>query len=324
MGGVGLIEFVEDVGQVLLRHPRPLVAHADQHPSFLFPGADRDDAARGAEFDRVVQQVGPHLGQQALVAVVEDDGQLHRQPAVFGRPFGLQLHDGAADLLVQPEGPPLQGAAAVLDLGQGEDVAHQIGQTARVFEDALHAVVPLLLAQAGVLQQHGIAFDGGDGGLEFVGHVGHEIVAQGLDAGQVLHHGVEVLAGLPDLVDLGVRIHPHAEIAPGHLLRGLGQAQHGLEDAAADIGGKQGAHQDADHTDDDDGQVVQVHHHAGADQQQAEAAHQHHGDEEDVEDDDRIVEPQGHLAVAQVGQAQFFVRSLTHGCAPVCSLRRGW
>ena len=162
---------------------------------------------------------------QALRADVFDFLQIHVELDVLAGPLGLQQHHRLTDLLVQPVlgggGPD----GLVVHPGDQQNVPHQGGQTAGVEQNPLH-VARLLLGGGAALEQHGVALDGVDGGLELVGYVGDEVALQGFGGGQSLHHQVEALVAVADLRDAAFRLKLHGEVPLGYALHGAAEAHH--------------------------------------------------------------------------------------------------
>ena len=83
---------------------------------------------------------------------------------------------------------------------------------------------PLLIRGDGAVQNPlGKAGDGGHGGLELVGDVGHKLAALALGLGQRVGHGVEGGGQLPNLVGaVGVLGDPGVHLPVGKLVGGAG------------------------------------------------------------------------------------------------------
>ena len=157
--GVGLHELFED-------HPLLVRRDADAGVGDLEPQGDRlaarllhahpqGDLAPLGELDRVRQQVGQHLPQQAGVAeqrvrrVVGDVAAHGDRPAV--QPGRERLHQ-VAEALAQPERSALALQLVRLHLREVEDVVDDVQQRLRRFADGPQVVV-LDRRQAGVVEQ---------------------------------------------------------------------------------------------------------------------------------------------------------------------------
>ncbi|MNC58874.1 hypothetical protein D3C75_1086370 [compost metagenome] len=60
--------------------------------------------------------------------------------------------------------------------------------------------VMLCFAETVFLQKGGIPLDRRYRRFEFVGHIDHKIIAEGLDAAQFLNHNIEVMSGVANFV----------------------------------------------------------------------------------------------------------------------------
>src|SRR5215208_8195603 len=60
-GGIGPVEALEDVGQLVLRDPNPRIRDRQRHAAVFFPHTDRDVPAVRRVLDRVVQENGSDL-----------------------------------------------------------------------------------------------------------------------------------------------------------------------------------------------------------------------------------------------------------------------
>ena len=162
---------------------------------------------------------------QALRADVFDFLQIHVELDVLAGPLGLQKHHRLTDLLIQPVlgggGPD----GLVVHPGDQQNVPHQGGEAAGVEQDPLH-IARLLLRGGAALEQHGIALDGVDGGLELMGHVGDKVALKGFGGGQGLYHQVEALVAVADLGNAALGLQLHGEIPLGHPLHGPAEAHH--------------------------------------------------------------------------------------------------
>ena len=255
-GAVGLVEAVEHQGDLLRGNGVSVVA--DGHVGLPRPGHHRDaqGGLRVGELDGVVQQVVAHLSDGVGVAphlhrVVGKLG-VHVQVPVVD--LGLQAHQhpehdlGDVELLLG--GDPLAG----LETAQVQHLAHQPGEPPGLGGDDLQVFLLPLGGDGTVQNAVGKAGDGGHGGLEFVGDVGHKFAALGLGLGDGVGHGVEGLGQLPHLVAPAVAVHPGvvlpvAELPHrlGHILEGSGHLQGGHR------GGDEGDEHDHHRGEEEDG-----------------------------------------------------------------------
>ena len=239
--GVALVHPVEP-----LEHPLPVLrgdadarvghGHGDRIRPVLHP--DERLAAGAVVLDGVVAQVVHHLlhhrGQALDGPVVPGQRQLHL--VLPGGGLEAVLH--GAGQVQQIDLLPLQAAAPLVQPGQVENVLHQADEPLALLVDVGGEAPDVLLLHQTVLHDLGHAGDGGEGGLQLVGHVGGELPAhllRLLPLGDVQQH--QHRAGrLPvpedrvaqQLEDAAGPLHAHlAAASVQHLLHQL------LEDVAA-------------------------------------------------------------------------------------------
>ena len=227
------MEAVEDVGQLLGRDGLALVADGDVGLAPLGGDLQGEQALGGGELHGVVQQVVAHLGDGVRVAPDHHRavGEVGLDVQVLLGDLGLQAHQHPQEDLLHVElllgGHPLRG----LEPGELQHPADQTGQAAGLRGDDLEGF-PLLLRGNGAVQDAlGKAGDGGHGGLELVGDVGHELAALLLRLGQGVGHGVEGLGQLADLIGAaGILGEAGLKLAPGELVGRLAHAFQGVDD----------------------------------------------------------------------------------------------
>ena len=225
----------------LRRHAAAVIRDADDHAFRLLQKPDTDFLPLVAEFDGIADEIGPYLTEQTLAAG-DADGIEHRVEAdVLLRPLGLQRNHGLTNLLVEPEDDTLLGEGLVFNLGKHENISHQCGKPVGVQKNSVQIFLPFGRGKGAVLQQHGIAFDCGQRGFEFVRDIGDEIVAECGDAVQLPHHGVEIPEGGLYLLELAGVADRDLIVSPGNLLGGVAELDHGRQDAPADEIGRQAA-----------------------------------------------------------------------------------
>ncbi|MNI78474.1 hypothetical protein D3C73_1348480 [compost metagenome] len=74
------------------------------------------------------------------------------------------------------------------------------------------------LAKIVFLQQGCVAFDCRNWGLEFVGYIDYKIIAESLNAAQLLNHNIKVMGYVADLVDPVRFIQINVEVAFGNFI----------------------------------------------------------------------------------------------------------
>ena len=248
-GFVDLVEPVEDQGQLLRGDGIALVGDGDIDLAAAQHQPQTQRSAGGAEFHGVVQQVVDHLGHGVLVRPGVDGvvGQIHSHFQIFRHDLLLEGDEHLAHAFLHVEaGLLLLGdAGLILEPGNVQHTAHQTAQAFRLVGHDLH-IVPVAVRGDGAVQHavH-IAADGGHGGLQLVGHIGHELLAlvfgffQGFGHvieghGQLVHFLGIVAAG----ADTGLQV-AVAEVTGGlgHLPEGTalvscghGHDHHGDED----------------------------------------------------------------------------------------------
>ena len=233
---VGLVKTVKDQGDLLRRDGVAMVT--DRHIGLPRPGHHRDAqrSLRVGEFDGVVQQIVAHLGDGVGVApyLHRVVGKLGVHIQVFAVDLGLQAHQhpqhDLRDIKLLLGGDPLTG----LEPAQIQHLPHQPGEPPGLGGDDLQIFLLSLRWDGAIQNTVGKAGNGGHGGLELVGDVGHKLAALGLRLGDGVSHGVEGLRQLPHLVtpavavDSGV-ILPMTKLSHrlGHILERPGHLQRG-------------------------------------------------------------------------------------------------
>lgn len=129
VGGIALIEFLEDALLRGLVHARSVIAHLDPHRAVRALAGNLDQAVRLGELDGVADEVDPDVGHHLLVAHVINLVEVQRKVDVLGLPLLLQKQNAAAQLLVQAIFRLVGDDLLVFQLGQEQDVAGHIGQT---------------------------------------------------------------------------------------------------------------------------------------------------------------------------------------------------
>ena len=134
-----------------------------------------------------------------------------------------------ADLFIQTEAAAVGADLLIFQLAEEQDAAHKGGQTLGVEEDLLHIFRLLLIEILAALQQHGIALDGVDGGLELVGDIGDEVRLEHFDGAELVGHHVEARVDLHQLLGGGLIVQPHGKVTVCHLFHGICQLMDGIE-----------------------------------------------------------------------------------------------
>ncbi|EAU64887.1 hypothetical protein STIAU_5392 [Stigmatella aurantiaca DW4/3-1] len=226
------VEALEDAGQVLGldAHARVLDAH-HAAPVLLGPPDVHPPTGRGV-FDGVVEQVEEHLLDGPLIAPgaqVRRHMQLQANVLALGLRFDRVGGPGGRDREGHVGEPELH--LARFEPGQLQQVLDELGEALGLAVDDLHH----LGGHGGVLQGPGlkclrIAADGGDGGAQLVGDVGHEVLAhifQPAQFGDVIEDG-----GAARQVP-AERRHPDGEREGEEPLQGQLQARGGAFPAGA-------------------------------------------------------------------------------------------
>ena len=247
MGAVPLIELVEDVFPGLRGNARALVLHGKDHAAVHANQPQPNRSVGRIELHGVADQVAPHVQQQPRIAAVAEFLQLHVELDLLLTPLGLQQQYRLAHLLVQAKRRGFAGDGLVLHLREQQDVADQAGEPPGVQKDPVDVLALLRRGLGRALQQHGVALDGVDGGLEFVGDVGDEVGLQYLRLFQLRDHHVEILIDLPDGGAAAGALQAHLEIAASHPVDGAAERAHGAKDALVQKQGDDPRHGAAGH-----------------------------------------------------------------------------
>ena len=247
MGAVALIELVEDVLPGLRGNARALVLHGEHNAAIRANQPQPHRSVGRVELHGVADQVAPHVHQQPRVAPVADLLQIDVEFDLLFAPPGLQRQDRLAHLLVQAEHRGLPGDGLVLHLGQKQNVADQAGQPVGVVQNLVHVLALLRRGPVRILEQHGVALDGVDGGLELVGDVGDEVGLEHLGLFQLRDHHVEVPVELLNVAALASAIDAELEIAARHAIHGAAQVADGPQDAVVQKQGDDARQRAADH-----------------------------------------------------------------------------
>ena len=227
-GLVHPVEPVEYVDQIRLGNADARIGH--RHPGHSAVAADlrlHKAPLRGI-LDGVVHQVIEHLAQ--LLGV---PGSLdlvlyrHFQANIPLLRQGPQPPGGIVHQLVQLQQLGLELHAPAIDMHQGEQIAHDGVEPVDLPVDVAQEF-PGHIRVVGLLVQQRLQQDlhGRQGRLQFVGGVGHELIAALVQAFQALAHHVERLRQLGELVVPPHR-YPAGQIAVGHALNALGQFRDG-------------------------------------------------------------------------------------------------
>ena len=233
-------------------HARATVGDGKNHQVILLFQPHRQHRTLRAEFDGIAQQIAPDMIQQILVSIVTHRLQFQIQFQILGSPQGLQTHHHLPQLLVQPKRSRFHPVGLLFQLGQHQNIAHQCGQPSGTLQNLFSALSLLLLGQLVILQQHGVALNGGQRRFKLVGHVGDKVGAQGLNPLQFLRHGVEALIGVLKLCNAALISQRQVKLAPGDLPGGLTEAGHRCEDHTAHQHGQHRCHGGNGHGDTQD------------------------------------------------------------------------
>ena len=282
------VEAFEDALGVLSGHADALVGHGDLDALVDEVDSDADSSALRRVVHGVVDEVAHRIDEQFVVAFDEqvarrgdlDVDALALRPGP-GTVSGIVDHLGDGDLLGR------RGSGVVLDAGEVDDLLHQLGQPLRL---PLHSPAEALDC-GGVVGEVGDSLGEQshrtDRRLEFMGHVGDEVAAdgvdafgfglvvaededeggsQGRDAGvEVAEHGFGVLPCLLEVDLFDETAGAHAADDPQHLGRGermtSDQAERvrrrgGFDDIVTGVDDDGGRGQDGQHFGDALGQVV--------------------------------------------------------------------
>ena len=248
-GPVGAVEALSDAGQVLGGDAEALVYHL--HPYHRFaPGearlqragggsppwcgvlrppavhVDGDGAAGPRVLDGVVQQVDQHLLDAVRVGLGHgrSGAGLHLQDHPAGPGPGGQFGRGGPGQLRHVEGPALQVQGLRVGAGKDQQVVDQPDEAVglalhRLQKSVTHGGVVHGASAEGL---HG-ALDGGEGGAQLVGDVGHKVDLRLAGGPQAGGHVVEGPAQAAQLV-VGANGHLLVELTPRHRPGGSRQA----------------------------------------------------------------------------------------------------
>ena len=167
------------------------------------------------KFDRVADEVEPHLRQHFLVEMVPDFTEIQLDVHLTGSPLLFQQQNGSPDLLVEVKLRLVGDDLLILKFGQGENVGGKpcqsvgfIGNDVGVFLSLLVGKHMLLVV---FLQLTGKAAYRHDRRLELMGKAVDKIVPEKLGRFQLIRHAVEAVHQIVQLSDRGMLPQPHLE-----------------------------------------------------------------------------------------------------------------
>src|SRR5699024_9060056 len=154
--GGALVELLLDEGQLRLGDAGAIVANGDDDAPLIPPDSGVDALPGAAVLGGVVQHVAEHLLEPLRVP---GDGVEELVPAVVGQFNGLLLEqlpvgvNGVLELRLEVHLFDTQGEAAILHLGEVQQLLHHGGEAAGLLEDDVYAPAALLaVPAAGFLQ----------------------------------------------------------------------------------------------------------------------------------------------------------------------------
>ena len=214
-GGIYAVEPLAEPRKVLFRYSDPRILHKEEGPAVLFADAEGHSALVG-ELDRVVNEVGQDLDQPVAVGHdrpnIGSDGCLEVDS--LGRCFFLQDGQDRVGDIIEGHRRLVHADDAQFYLRDGHEVVHEAVDALAVRPDGLNEFEGVLpVVQRAFEERLGEALDGGDGGLELVGNVGHEVLAhllQLLELGDIVEDGDEARQ---DIVSMEERRDPDHAVA---------------------------------------------------------------------------------------------------------------
>ena len=182
MAGVPLIKLFEDVGPGLLVHPGTVIRHGGDDLAAFFVQRDTHDLALRAELGRVVEDVEPDFLQEGFISQILHVLNVSLEIEVFVPPFLLCQEHALADLLAQADIFRVAEDRLALDAVQREDIGGELREAFALVPDDGQVLLLILGRQVDVQKEVGEAADAHDRGLELVGEVVDEVLAQDLRA----------------------------------------------------------------------------------------------------------------------------------------------
>ena len=174
------MESVEDQWQLLRRDGLAVVAHGYIGLAAALPDGQTQVAALGAELHRVVQQIVNDLGDIVLIGHgvyrVLREVHVHIQVLVVDLLLEGDEHLSCTLGQIEVELLFLGDALLLLQLGDIQHTAHQSAQAFGFVRHNLQIMPPPFLGDGAVQYAVHIAGNGGHGGFQLVGHVGHEFL----------------------------------------------------------------------------------------------------------------------------------------------------
>src|SRR4030042_2774731 len=213
VGGVYLVEPVEELWYVLLRYAYPRVPHADLY-SFLFLCHAEEDPSFGSVLDGIGEQVYEDLPQPLMV---RDYRLRHAAPYGIGGPDALPLR---GDAYLAPHVPDYLPDVGFLEAElerpevhprEVEYVRHQSCEPSGLLYHYLQVPLPGLPVSFPVLQELRKAVYRGQGGLELVRCHGYELVLLHVHLFKLHHGSFKLLLRLPELLVRLLRVLHHVE-----------------------------------------------------------------------------------------------------------------
>ena len=177
-GVVGLVEPVPDQLQIVLGDADAGILDGDEELVLLHGGLHPDHGIVVAELDRIVQQVVEHLLDFFHIGVdvhgLAGEDHLYGDGLLAACP--LEGGCGAADDGVDVEIRPLQKHPLGVQVVQGQQAVGELGEALRLVQHDVQVLVVHLRGDCAVDHGLQVAPDGGQGGAEVVGHIGHEFL----------------------------------------------------------------------------------------------------------------------------------------------------
>lgn len=227
-GVVRFVESVPDQLQILLGDADAGVLDGDEQFILFHGSLHLDDGVVVAELDRIVQQVVEHLLDffhiRVHVHLVPGENHLDGDGLLPAGP--LKGRGGAADDAVDVEIRPLQEHPLGVQVVQGQQAVGELGEALRLGEDDVQVLVMHLRRDGAVDHGLQVASDGGQGGAEVVGHIGHEFLLVVLRAGNLAGHVVQAHRQVADFI-VALHLEFIVHVPGGVLLRGIGDLPQG-------------------------------------------------------------------------------------------------
>ncbi len=227
-GEVGFVESVPDQFQRFFWDADSGIFYRDKKFAFLDGCLHFDNGIVVAELDGIVQEVVENLLDFAHVCVdiqfcaCEDKLDGDGLPAAGAFEGG----GGAADDAVDLEICPIQEHSCGVQVVQGQEAVGEFGQAFCFVQHNVQVFVVGFHGDGAVDHGLQITSDGGEGGTEVVGDVGHKFLLVVLRACNLACHVIQAGRQVADLV-VALHLEFIVHIAVGILFRGIGDFAQG-------------------------------------------------------------------------------------------------